>query len=127
MMLGKFISLSLGDFPPGLRSREMDFLGRPEVGSPAANAGDTWAQSLIREVAHTQDSWAYATATELSHCRAHVPQLLKPMHLELVPETGGATAVRGEKKESLRYSESDPPVVGPIVSFWQEVLERWVV
>ena len=98
MMLGKFISLSLGDFPPGLRSREMDFLGRPEVGSPAANAGDTWAQSLIREVAHTQDSWAYATATELSHCRAHVPQLLKPMHLELVPETGGATAVRGEKK-----------------------------
>lgn len=86
-MLGKFISLSLGDFPSGLRSCEMDFLGRPEVGSPAANAGDTRVQSLIWEVARTQDSWPYATATELSHCRACVPQLLKPMHLEVVPET----------------------------------------
>lgn len=85
---------------------------------------ETRVQSLIQEVAHTQDSWAYATATELSHCRARVPQLLKPTHLELVPETGEATAVRGKKKESLRCSESDPPVVGPIVSFWQEVLER---
>lgn len=96
-MLGKFISLSLGDFPPGLGSREMDLPGRPEVGSPAASAGDTGPVpdpggcTYTGQLGICRSYWA-------PHCRAHVPQLLKPMHLELVPEIGEATAVREKKK-----------------------------
>ena len=63
MMLGKFIFLSL-DFPPGIRSREMDFPGHSEVGSPPANAGDTGSIPDPGGLHIPQDS------------RVHMPQLL---------------------------------------------------
>ena len=76
----------------------------------------------------------YATTTELSHYRAHMPQLLKPMHLGLVRRNRTRQCNEGKKQtnkqktnKSLRCAESEPPVVGAIVSFWQEVLGRWVV
>ena len=62
-MLGKFIFLSL-DFPPGIRSREMDFPGRSEVGSSPDNAGDTATIPDARGLHIPQDS------------PAHMPQLL---------------------------------------------------
>ena len=79
-----------------------DFPGGAVVENPPANAGDTGSGPGPGGSHMPRSSWARAPQLLSLRCRAHVPQLLKPVRLEPVPCTK-----RSHRNEKPMHSNED--------------------